>query len=100
MRHHPENISLLIADPCNIADRTIRIRLRCDITVLITIPNDHLALLFKLCKGSVIGIISSLAMRDGDFVYMVFEVFHKNILADILLVIIPEQGPWQQVRFA
>ena len=46
MRHHAKNVALLIHDPGNVIQRSVWIRLRRDMAVCISVPEDNLIIVF------------------------------------------------------
>ena len=74
--------------------------LRRTFPVFITITQHYLAVLLQAVQGLFIRIIPAFAMGNGNFINLVLSIFYKNIFTDILLVIVPQQGAGQQVRFA
>jgi len=100
MWHHAKHVPAFIANSGNIPGRTIDIGFRNHPSFRIAITKEDLLVLFQTVQGSFICIVPSLAVGDRYLVYLLLLVLYKKVLADVLLVIVPQQGPRKEVRFA
>ncbi len=68
MRHHTQDVSLSVDNAGDIVYRSVRVRFECNISFLITVSEDYLAVMFKLIKliGWEVEVTFVVGYRDVD----------------------------------
>ena len=95
MGHHRKNIPGGITDAGNISKGSVRISIRYYAAIFIAIPENHLVICFQFVKEFFIGVVTALAVSDGNLINVFTAVLYKNILTDKLLICISQKNSWQ-----
>ena len=93
--HHAKYIPFLVANACNIVERTVGVGFRIDVPIFITVPVNDLVVIHDGSDGGFIGLETSFAVGDGNLERPVLFSYDMNILANELLIGIFKQNTWK-----
>jgi hypothetical protein len=94
--HHAKYIPFLVANSCNVMQRTVGVGFGPDVAIFITVPVNDLIVIHDGLDGGFIGLETSFAVGDRNLKRPVLFSYDMNILANELLVGVFEQNTRQQ----